>query len=156
MFYFMLENQQRLGVPMSLGFLDTPAGFQLSFAAISVTLDSPISRILLVGALNTLLAAAITAVLATILGVVIGIARLSNNWLVSRLAGVYIEALRNTPLLLQLVFWYSSVVAALPAVKSSLNLFNVIFLNKKGLYVPDPVLQPGAGAVFIALVVAVV
>jgi len=151
----LLVNQERLGVPMSFRFLDGPAGFQLSFAAISVTLDSPISRILLVGALNTLLAAAITAVLATVLGVVIGIARLSNNWLISRLAGVYIEALRNTPLLLQLVFWYSSVVAALPAVKGSLNLFNVIFLNKKGLYVPDPVLQPGAGAVFVALVVAV-
>jgi general L-amino acid transport system permease protein len=152
----LLVNQERLGVPMSFRFLSGPAGFQLSFAAISVTLDSPISRILLVGALNTLLAAAITAVLATVFGVVIGIARLSNNWLISRLAGVYIEALRNTPLLLQLVFWYSSVVAALPAVKGSLNLFNVIFLNKKGLYVPDPVFQPGAGAVFVALIVAVV
>ena len=152
----LLVNQERLGVPMSFRFLDSPAGFQLSFAAISVTLDSPISRILLVGALNTLLASAITAVIATVLGVIIGIARLSNNWLISRLAGVYIEMLRNTPLLLQLVFWYSFVVASLPAVKSSLNLFDVIFLNKKGLYVPDPVLQPGAGAVFIALVVAVV
>jgi ABC-type amino acid transport system permease subunit len=62
----LLVNQERLGVPMSFRFLDGPAGFQLSFAAISVTLDSPISRILLVGALNTLLAAAITAVLATV------------------------------------------------------------------------------------------
>ena len=152
----MLANQERLGVPMSFRFLDTPAGFQLSFATISVTLDSPISRILLVGALNTLLASAITAVMATVLGVIIGIARLSNNWLISRLAGCYIEVLRNTPLLLQLVFWYSSVVAALPAVKSSLNLFNVIFLNKKGLYIPDPIFQPGAGAVLIALLVAIV
>ncbi|GAB2178532.1 amino acid ABC transporter permease [Dongia sp. agr-C8] len=152
----LLTNQERLGVPMSFRFLDSPAGFQLSFAAISVTLDSPISRILLVGALNTLLASAITAVIATVLGLVIGIARLSNNWLVARLALAYIEALRNTPLLLQLVFWYSAVVAALPAVKSSLNLFDVIFLNKKGLYVPDPVFQPGAGAVFVAFVVAVV
>jgi general L-amino acid transport system permease protein len=95
-------------------------------------------------------------VFATILGVIIGIARLSNNWLISRLAGAYVEILRSTPLLLQLVFWYSSVVAALPAVKSSLNFFNVIFLNKKGLYVPDPIFQPGAGAVFVALILAVV
>jgi general L-amino acid transport system permease protein len=152
----LLTNQERLGVPMSFRFLDGPAGFQLSFAAISVTLDSPISRILLVGALNTLLASAITAVIATVLGILIGIARLSPNWLVARLALAYIEALRNTPLLLQLVFWYSAVVAALPAVKSSLNLFDVIFLNKKGLYVPDPVFQPGAGAVFVAFIVAVV
>lgn len=152
----MLANQERLGVPMSFRFLDSPAGFQLSFATISVSLDSPISRILLVGALNTLFASAITAVLATVLGVIIGISRLSNNWLISRLAGGYIELLRNTPLLLQLVFWYSSVVAALPAVKSSLNLFNVIFLNKKGLYVPDAVFQPGAGLVLVAFIVAVV
>jgi general L-amino acid transport system permease protein len=152
----LLVNQERLGVPMSFRFLDSPAGFQLSFAAISVTLDSPISRILLVGALNTLMASAITAVIATFLGIFIGIARLSNNWLVAKLAAVYIEALRNTPLLLQLVFWYSAVVAALPAVKSSLSLFDVIFLNKKGLYVPSAVFQPGAGAVFIAFVVAVV
>jgi general L-amino acid transport system permease protein len=141
---------------MSFRFLDGPAGFQLSFASISVTLDSPISRILLVGALNTLFASAITAVIATFLGIFIGIARLSNNWLVAKFAAAYIEALRNTPLLLQLVFWYSAVVAALPAVKGSLSLFNVIFLNKKGLYVPSAVFQPGAGAVFIAFVLAVV
>jgi general L-amino acid transport system permease protein len=152
----MLANQARLGVPMSFRFLDSPAGFQLSFAAISVTLDSPISRILLVGALNTLLVSAVTAVLATVLGVIIGIARLSNNWLISRLAGCYIELLRNTPLLLQLVFWYSGVVAALPVVKNSLNLFDVIFLNKKGLYIPEPIFQSGAGFVLIGFIVAVV
>lgn len=151
----MLANQERLGVPMSFRFLDSPAGFQLSFATISVTLDSPISRILLVGALNTLFASAITAVMATILGVIIGISRLSGNFLISRLAGAYIEVLRNTPLLLQLVFWYASVVAALPAVKSSLSLFNAIFLNKKGLYVPEPIFQPGAGLVLAAFIVAV-
>jgi general L-amino acid transport system permease protein len=153
--YNMLANQERLGVPMSFGFLSGPAGFQLSFASISVTLDSPISRILLVGALNTLLASAITAVLATILGVIIGIARLSNNWLISTLAGAYIELLRNTPLLLQLVFWYGGVVAALPAVKTSLTLFDVIFLNKKGLYVPEPIFQPGAWMVFVGFILAV-
>lgn len=153
--YNMLANQQRLGVPMSLGFLENPAGFQLSFATISVTLDSPISRILLVGALNTLVASAITAVLATLFGLIIGIARLSSNWLISRLAGFYIEALRNTPLLLQLVFWYGGVVAALPAVKNSLSLFDAIFLNKKGLYVPEPTFEPGAGWVLASFVVAV-
>jgi general L-amino acid transport system permease protein len=155
MFHFMLENQQRLGVPMSLGFLDTPAGFQLSFATISVTLDSPISRILVVGALNTLFAAAISGLIATAVGVLIGILRLSNNWLIAKLAAAYIEALRNTPLLLQLVFWYSAVIAFLPAVRESLSLFDVIFLNKKGLFTPQPVFEPGAiwvGLVFIAAV----
>jgi general L-amino acid transport system permease protein len=153
--YNMVLNQQRLGVPMSLGFLDAPAGFQLSFAAISVTLDSPISRILLVGALNTLFAAAICAVIATVVGVFIGILRLSNNWLIAKLAAAYIEALRNTPLLLQLVFWYSAVIAFLPAVRESLSLFDVVFLNKKGLFTPQPIFEPGAiwvGLVFVAAV----
>jgi general L-amino acid transport system permease protein len=154
--YNMLLNQQRLGVPMSLGFLDSPAGFQLSFASISVTLDSPISRILLVGALNTLFASAICAVIATFVGVFVGISRLSNNWLVAKLAAAYIEALRNTPLLLQLVFWYSAVIAFLPAVRESLSLFDVIFLNKKGLFTPQPIFESGAiwvGLVFIAALV---
>lgn len=153
--YNMVLNQQRLGVPMSLSFLDAPAGFQLSFAAISVTLDSPISRILLVGALNTLFAAAICAVLATVVGVLIGILRLSNNWLIAKLAAAYIEALRNTPLLLQLVFWYSAVIAFLPAVRESLSLFDVVFLNKKGLFTPQPIFEPGAiwvGLIFVAAV----
>ena len=154
--YNMVLNQQRLGVPMSLGFLDSPAGFQLSFASISVTLDSPISRILLVGALNTLFAAAICAVVSTVVGVFIGILRLSNNWLIAKLAAAYIEALRNTPLLLQLVFWYSAVIAFLPAVRESLSLFDVIFLNKKGLFTPQPIFESGAiwvGLVFVAAVV---
>jgi general L-amino acid transport system permease protein len=159
MFYFMLENQQRLGVPMSLGFLETPAGFQLSFATISVTLDSPISRILVVGALNTLFAALISGVIATAVGVFIGILRLSNNWLIAKLAAAYIEALRNTPLLLQLVFWYSAVIAFLPAVRESLSLFDIVFLNKKGLFTPQPVFEPAAvivGLVFVAAVVGTV
>ena len=110
----MIENQARLGVPLSLSFLSIPAGFQLSFATLSVTLESPISRILLVGALNTLLASVVAAVLATALGLFIGIMRLSSNWLVSRIAGVYVEVVRNIPLLLQLVFWYGGVLVALP------------------------------------------
>jgi general L-amino acid transport system permease protein len=153
--YNMVLNQQRLGVPMSLGFLDTPAGFQLSFATISVTLDSPISRILLVGALNTLVASAISAVIATVVGVLIGILRLSNNWLIAKLATAYIEALRNTPLLLQLVFWYSAVIAFLPAVRESLSLFDIVFLNKKGLFTPQPIFESSAilvGLVFVAAV----
>src|SRR5688572_13827590 len=106
----MIENQARLGVPLSLSFLSDPAGFQLSFASLSVTLDSPISRIILVGALNTLLASIVAAVFATALGLFIGIMRLSTNWLVSRIAATYVEVVRNVPLLLQLVFWYGGVL----------------------------------------------
>lgn len=150
----MVENQARLGVPLSLSFLTDPAGFQLSFAAISVTLDSPIQRILLVGALNTLLAAAIAAILATVIGVVIGIMRLSTNWLIARIAEVYIEAIRNVPLLLQLVFWYGGVLAALPRAKDALSVADIAFLSIKGLVTPRPIVQDDFWLVIASFVVA--
>jgi len=152
----MIENQARLGVPLSLSFLSDPAGFQLSFASISVTLESPIQRILLVGALNTLMASVIAAILATAIGLLIGIMRLSRNWLVARIAEVYIEAVRNVPLLLQLVFWYGGVLVALPSPKNSLSLWGAIFLNVKGLSTPRPILQPDFWFVAITFVLGVI
>jgi len=152
----MAENQARLGVPLSLSFLSDPAGFQLSFASISVTLESPIQRILLVGALNTLMASVIAAIIATTIGLLIGIMRLSTNWLVARIAEVYIEAIRNVPLLLQLVFWYGGVLVALPSPKNSLSLWGAIFLNKKGLSTPQPILQPDFWFVAITFVLGIV
>jgi general L-amino acid transport system permease protein len=155
----MVANQARLGVPLSLSFLSDPAGFQLSFAAMSVTLDSPIQRILLVGALNTLLASAVAIVIATTLGVIIGIMRLSTNWLIARIAEVYIEAIRNVPLLLQLVFWYGGVLAALPKAKDALGIGDVVFLSIKGLFMPRPIVQGDFWivlAVFVTSIVAAV
>ncbi len=151
----MVENQRRLGVPLSLDFIDSIAGFQLSFAAIPVTLDSPIGRLLVVGALNTLFAAAICAVLATLLGLMIGVMRLSRNFLIARIAGGYIEVIRNIPLLLQLVFWYTAVVKLLPAMNESLNLFDAVYLNKKGFFAPAPVLGEGSVWIFVALALAI-
>ena len=151
----MVENQAKLGVPLSLSFLSDPAGFQLSFAALSVTLDSPIHRILLVGALNTLLASAIAIVIATFLGAIIGIMRLSTNWLVARIAEVYIEAVRNVPLLLQLVFWYGGVLAALPQPKDAFTLADVVYLSIKGLATPRPIVQSDFWLIVATLVVAI-
>jgi len=152
----MIENQARLGVPLSLSFLGDPAGFQLSFATISVTLESPIWRILLIGALNTLVASVFAALIATALGVFVGIMRLSRNWLVARIAGAYVEAVRNVPLLLQLVFWYGGVLVALPKPKDSLSLWDVIFLNVKGLSTPRPIPEPGFWIVVATLLVGIV
>jgi general L-amino acid transport system permease protein len=151
----MLENQARLGVPLSLSFLTDPAGFQLSFATLSVTLDSPIWRILLVGALNTLVASVVAALLATFLGLSIGIMRLSRNWLIAKIAEVYIEAIRNVPLLLQLVFWYGGVLVALPKPKDSLSLWDVIFLNVKGLSTPRPILESDFWIVAVFVLVGI-
>ena len=152
----MIENQARLGVPLSLSFLTDPAGFQLSFASLSVTLDSPIQRILLVGALNTLLASVVAAIIATTLGLLIGIMRLSTNWLVARIAEVYIEAVRNVPLLLQLVFWYGGVLAALPKAKDALSVGDLVFLSIKGLMTPRPIVQSDFWIIFVAFIAAVV
>lgn len=155
LFNNMVENQARLGVPLSLSFLSDPAGFQLSFASLSVTLDSPISRILLVGALNTLLAAAVAIALATTLGVMIGIMRLSTNWLIARISEVYIETIRNVPLLLQLVFWYGGVLAALPKPKDALTIADVVFLSIKGLVTPKPILQSDFWIIFATFVAGI-
>jgi general L-amino acid transport system permease protein len=152
----MIANQARLGVPLSLDFLDSTAGFQLSFATIPVVLDSSIQRLLVVGALNTLVASAIAAVIATSVGLFVGIMRLSRNWLVARIATSYIEIIRSTPLLLQLVFWYGGVLLLLPKPKDSLSLFDAVFLNIKGLFVPKPLFQPDAGLVAGAFLLGLV
>ena len=96
---------------------------------------------------------ALGIVFATVLGFVIGIARLSKNWLVARLAGVYVELIRNLPLLLQLLFWYNAVLKVLPELRDSVLIPGGGFLNNRGLFLPQPVFKEGFGAVLAALVV---
>jgi general L-amino acid transport system permease protein len=152
----MLENQRRLGVPLSLDFLGGTAGFQLSFSLIPITLDSSILRVIETGILNTLLASAISVVLATILGFLVGVLRLSSNWLIARIATVYIEVIRNIPLLVQLLFWYIAITNLLPVVRQSIMIGPSIALNVRGLYVPKPIPGEGSWLIFAALVVAIV
>ena len=117
---------------------------------------STYGRAFLVGLVNTLLVASIGVVLATILGFVIGIARLSNNWLISTLAAVYIEILRNIPLLLQLFFWYFAVLRTLPSPRQSISVLGTFFLNNRGLQSPAPVPEPGFWLISTAIVVAII
>ena len=109
------ENLARAKIASGFGFWDNTAGFDISQTLIDYSTTSTYGRAFWVGLLNTLLVAALGIVLATILGFLIGIARLSKNWLVARLAGFYVEIIRNIPLLLQLLFWYNAVLKALPA-----------------------------------------
>ncbi|HVO02182.1 MAG TPA: ABC transporter permease subunit [Candidatus Cybelea sp.] len=152
----MLENQRKLGVPLSLDFLNGTAGFQVSFSLIPITLDSSILTVIKTGVINTLLASAISIVWATILGFFVGVLRLSTNWLIARIATVYIEVVRNIPLLVQLLFWYIGITKMLPNVRQSLMLGPSIALNIRGLFVPKPI--PGAGSwiIPVALVLAIV
>ena len=110
---------------------------------------------MLAGLLNTLLVAVIGIILATILGFVMGVARLSNNWVVSKLATMYIEIVRNIPLLLQLFFWYFAVLRNLPNPKQSSSLFDMFFLNNRGLFMPKPIFEEGSGLILAGLILGV-
>ncbi|HVY98449.1 MAG TPA: ABC transporter permease subunit [Dongiaceae bacterium] len=153
--YNMLENQKRLGVPLSLDFLNGTAGFQVSFSLIPITLDSSILTVIKTGIINTLLASAISVVIATLLGFFIGVLRLSTNWLIARIATVYIEVVRNIPLLVQLLFWYIAITKMLPNVRQSLMIGPSVALNVRGLFVPKPVPGDGSWIILAAVIVAV-
>ena len=152
-----IDHLQRAHIASGFGFWDTTAGFGISQTLIAYSADaSTYGRAFWVGLLNTLLVAGLGIVLATIIGFVVGIARLSSNWLVSKVATGYVETLRNIPLLLQLLFWYNAVLKALPIVRESYTLPGGFFLNNRGLIVPEPLFQSGFGWVVIALGIGVV
>ena len=148
------ENLARLGVDSGIDFLWQRAGFEIGQKLIPYNANSTIAHAFVVALLNTLLLAAVSIICASILGVVIGIARLSDNWLVSRLATAYIEIFRNIPSLLQIFFWYFVVLRTLPRSNESIELFNCIFLNNRGLFVPAVSFGQGwawiMGALFFA------
>ena len=150
------ENLARAKIATGFGFWDNTAGFDISQTLIEYSTTSTYGRAFWVGLINTLLVAALGIVLATILGFLIGIARLSKNWLLARMAGFYVETIRNIPLLLQLLFWYNAVLKALPGMRESLAIPGGGFLNNRGLFLPQPVFQPGSGCALIALGVGIV
>ncbi len=136
-------------------FLWRTSGFSISFTLIPFDRTSYYWEAFVVGLLNTLLVAAIGIFFATILGFTIGIARLSSNWLVSRIATVYVEIIRNVPLLLQLFFWYFAVLKAMPAVRDSLALPFGSYLNQRGFFVPQPLFDERAGWLWLGLALAI-
>ena len=151
-----IANMQRLNIASGFGFLDNKAGFAIVQTLIPYNESSTYGRVFIVGLLNTLLVAAIGIVIATVLGFAIGIARLSSNWLISAIATVYIEVIRNLPLLLQIFFWYFAVLATLPSPRQSTELWFHSFLNNRGLFMPRPEFGPGSWLMFAGLLVAVV
>ena len=136
-------------------FLWKTAGFDISFSLFEWSRTSFYWQAFLVGLTNTLLVAVIGIVFATLLGFTIGIARLSSNWIISRIATVYIETIRNIPLLLQLFFWYFAVLKAMPAVRNSLTLPFDVFINQRGLFVPKPLPDEQFVWVYVALAIGI-
>src|SRR5215468_4844034 len=158
-FEFALNAKANLDaqkITSGFGFLDNTAGFGINQSLIPYNESDTYRRVFFVGLLNTLLVSAIGIVLATILGFVIGIARLSPNWLVARIGSGYVELIRNLPLLFQILFWYLAVLGTLPGPRQSISLFGEVFLNNRGIILPAPVARAGAGWVAAAFVLGAV
>lgn len=146
-----LTNLEQRGITTGFDFLFQEAGFGISQTLVDYTEESTYGMTFVIGLLNTILVAVMGIIAATILGFTIGVARLSDNWLISKISATYIEIFRNIPLLLQIFFWYFAVLRALPHPRQSLE-FVGSFLNNRGLIVPAPVAESGFGLVLVALV----
>jgi general L-amino acid transport system permease protein len=142
----LLQNLALRNLHFGFGFLFAPAHFDIPFHLIGWTTFDTNGRALLVSLLNTLLVSAMGIIAATILGVAAGIMRLSINWLVRNVALCFVEFIRNTPLLVQIIFWYFAVLQTLPAPRQSIALPGGLLLNIRGLYIPDIVMRDGSSA----------
>lgn len=150
-----LDNLARRSIATGYDFLGREAAFGIGESLIDYSPKDSYGRAFLVGVLNTLKVSVIGIILATIIGTVIGVARLSSNWLIAKLASTYVEIVRNIPPLLQLFFWYALVSDGLPAVRQALNPLPGVFLSQRGLRIPVPVADPVWTNMGIALLVGI-
>ncbi|WOI11370.1 ABC transporter permease subunit [Thalassospira lucentensis] len=133
------QNLDRLGLSFGFDFLQTTAGFDISWSLIAYDPSMSYWRVFLVGIVNTLFLSFCVIVFGTILGTIVGILRLSPNPLVSQLARCYVEVVRNVPLLIQIIFWFTTVFSALPPPRSGYGFAGLVFLNNRGFYMPSAV-----------------
>jgi general L-amino acid transport system permease protein len=147
-------NLQRQSIATGFGFLDKEAGFEIGESVIDYSAANSYSRALLVGALNTIKVSFIGIIFTVVLGTIIGIARLSSNWLIARLSGGYIEVMQNIPVLLQLFFWYAIFYEAFPAPRQALNPFEWVFICNRGFIFAIPASDPAHPAMGWAVVAA--
>ena len=156
----LMSAMNERGLGFGFGFLNRSAGFDISESPIPYSSTDSYAKAFLVGLLNTLFVSVIGIIMATILGVFVGVARLSRNWLLRRITSAYVELMRNTPLLVQLVLIYFAVLLQLPSVAQTLTLPGSIFLNQRGVFVPGPQLSAGApvwaGFLAVGIVVLIV
>jgi len=152
----LIHNIEIRGITTGFEFLNQPAGFGISESPIPYSEESTYFRAFLVGLLNTLIVSITGIFFATIIGLLIGIAQLSNNYLISKLAKGYIEFFRNIPILLQILFWYNVVLASLPRPRQSIELMSGFFLNNRGLYAPKPIFESGAWMIGVSVILAIV
>ncbi|MEG9861354.1 MAG: amino acid ABC transporter permease [Parvularculales bacterium] len=151
-----VTNLAERNIASGFGFLNSTAGFSINFSLIEYSEESTHGRVLLVGLLNTILCAALSIFFATIIGFVVGVGRLSSNWLVRKLSAAYVEIVRNVPLLLIILFVYIAVLQVLPSPRNSFSLFGDFFWNNRGLVTPQPVFESGSGLIFFVFIAALV
>lgn len=150
-----INNLSSRGITSGFAFLDRSAGFGIVQHLIDYEQGDTYGRVFLVGLLNTLLVSALCIVFASFLGFFLGLARLSDNWLLRKLSTVYIEIFRNIPPLLQIFFWYFAVLRNLPGPRQAANALDMVFLSNRGLYIPSPQLGEGLLAFVLSVVIAV-
>lgn len=149
-------NLANRGITSGFGFLERSAGFGIVQHLIDYSEGDTYARVFLVGLTNTLLVSALCIVFASFLGFFIGLARLSDNWLLRKISNIYIETFRNIPPLLQIFFWYFAVLRNLPGPRQALSAFDLAFVSNRGLYIPWPEYAPGTWPFMIAILLAAV
>ena len=153
--YYIVTNTARnmleRGLASGFHFLGVESQFDIGMTLIDYSPTSTYFDSFIVGLLNTLLVAGIGILFATLIGFTVGIMRLSSNWLIAKIAEAYVEILRNIPLLLQIFFWYFAVLRALPKPKESIEFYESVFLNNRGLFIPDTVFGEGSTIIFYLL-----
>jgi general L-amino acid transport system permease protein len=151
-----LANMEARGIKSGFAFMNSTTNFDILMSLIDFSAQDTYTRLFIAGFLNTILVSCIGIVLSTLLGFLAGIAYFSKNWLIKKIAIVYVEIFRNIPLLLQVFFWYFAVLAALPSARESLSIGEAIFLNVRGLYFPKLVGEPGSIFVYAAIIIAII
>jgi len=157
--WFLFDNTQtnlaHRGITSGFGFLERSAGFGIAQHLIDYTEADSYARVFVIGLLNTLLVTFIGVILATILGFIIGVARLSQNWIISKLATVYVEVFRNIPPLLQILFWYFAVFLSMPGPRAAHNIGDTFFVSSRGLNMPAALVTDAFWPFVISIVLAI-
>ena len=149
-------NLEKRNIATGWSFLNNPAGFDISFSPfLDFKSTDTHLKVYYVGVLNTLLVSFTGCIAATFLGFIVGIIRLSNNWLLSRTAYVYVEFCRNVPLILQIILWYS-ILLLMPRIKQAIELVNGFFITNRGLYSPRPIYESCFSIVFFVFIVGII
>ena len=150
------QNFKTLGKDLSFEFLTIPAGYDINQYLIPYNNRDTHLRAAIVGLLNTGLVAICGIIIATFFGLILGVLRLSKNWLANRIAYWYVEFTRNVPILLHILLWHGIIINTLPHPRQAIGIYDVSFLSNRGFYVPKPIAEIGIEVVYLALVISII